>query len=129
LVALLAQAENLPDADAMMRLVQHPDTLVNGDIGRSMAGRLKEARNQPQIARSYVQGASPQNGYAYQAPLTYTLRSDPHNGGGSATTLKLFITSSGAQSDRPIQVKPDAQGFWQVQEYSSLLLGVMKPAQ
>jgi hypothetical protein len=126
-VALLAQAEGVADAEAMILAVQHPSTLINGAIGPSMASRYKDVRPQPQIARSYIVGTKPQDNYALPPTFSVDMRPDGSGFVDPGGSVKLFVFSSGAASPRPIQLKLDADGNWKVREVSSLLSGVQKP--
>lgn len=85
------------------------------------------------VARSYIKGTSPENGYQYQPPLIIKIleqdgdqqmnaRQKDENG-----LVKLFVYSSGADRPRPIQVKQNDKGVWKAYSWSSLETGVRPP--
>ncbi|MDA3940376.1 MAG: hypothetical protein PF693_13895 [Spirochaetia bacterium] len=47
----------------------------------------------------------------------------------SETEIKLFVACSGASSPRPVRVKRNSSGLWKVDEFSSLVVGVMAPSE
>jgi hypothetical protein len=111
---------------------QHRGTAKGGYKGlepsagnQMMINKLADA---PWLARSYVTGATPENGYALPAaPWTITImrRADSDQPDGS---VKLFVVSSGADTPRPIRLKKNDKGIWKIAEFSSLFVGVKNPA-
>jgi hypothetical protein len=92
-------------------------------------GRLKERLlyGREYVARSYVQGTSPENGYTIPAgPLKFKIREqansviDPNN-------IKLFVFCTGADSPRPMALKKNDKGLWKAYEWSSLQVGPRAP--
>jgi hypothetical protein len=49
--------------------------------------------------------------------------SNPHNG-NTDTKAKVFVTSSGADTARPIHLLKNDKGFWKANNWSSLVVGV-----
>jgi Domain of unknown function (DUF6935) len=82
------------------------------------------------VPRSYVQGTSPDDGYALPAePLTIlVLRQASDQELSPEDGLRLFVTCSGAASPRPLRLVRDPRGRWKVKEWSSLMVGVELPA-
>lgn len=78
----------------------------------------------PYIARSYVEDATPDNGYALPSgPLTINFQREDEADG----TAKVFVYSSGADTPRPITLKVNDKGAWKAWEWSSLEVGVRAP--
>ncbi len=81
----------------------------------------------PHIARSYVQGTSPADGYALPpAPWTIAGREQP--GDVQPDRVKTFVRSSGADSPRPVLLLKNDKGLWKANSWSSLEVGVRAPA-
>lgn len=92
--------------------------------------RLDErVRARPYVARSYVRGTSPDDGYRLPAgPLRFEVTDNPHSGDVSTGIFKVFVASSGADSPRPITLERNNRGVWKATEWSSLTSGVRAPA-
>jgi hypothetical protein len=83
---------------------------------------------QGHIPRSYVRGASPENGYELpDPPYEVEFGPNPHSGDPASGDYKVFVKSSGASSARPVRVRRDERGLWKAREWSSLLVGVKAP--
>ena len=84
----------------------------------------------PHIPRSYIEKATPENGYSLpDLPYVLTFSTNPYSGDPDAGAYKLFISCSGASSPRPITVRRNHRGIWKASEWSSLISGVKAPAQ
>jgi hypothetical protein len=80
------------------------------------------------VLKSYVEGTSPDNGYELpEPPYVFTFSANPHSGNPERGTYKVFITSSGASSPRPVTVKRNDKGIWKAHEWSTLIVGVEPP--
>ena len=100
--------------------------LSNGDLQRI---RL-QVQGRSYLPRSYIEGATPGNGYALiGAPYVVMCSDNPYSGDLDSGTYKIFVACSGADSPRPITLKRNNRGFWKASEWSSLLVGVRAPAQ
>lgn len=92
---------------------------------------LRDARDRigraPHIARSYVQGTSPQGGYALPAP-PWRVAGREQPGDVQADRGKTFVRSSGADSPRPMHLVKNDRGLWKASNWSSLEVGVRAPA-
>ncbi len=85
---------------------------------------------QAHIPRSYIKGATPENGYELPAPpYMFEFSHDPYSGDPESGKVKVFIASSGASKPRPVTVHRNNRGIWKAAEWSSLLVGVQPPAQ
>jgi hypothetical protein len=87
-----------------------------------------QIKDKPYIARSYVKGATPDNGYLLpEFPYALEFSDNPNSGNPETGTYKVFITSSGASSPRPVTVKRNDKGIWKAYEWSTLIVGVQEP--
>jgi hypothetical protein len=78
--------------------------------------------------RSYVEGATPENGYRLpEPPYRVICSANPYSGDLESGEFKVFVASSGADSPRPVTVRRGEDGLWRASEWSSLLLGVREP--
>jgi hypothetical protein len=83
---------------------------------------------QPYLPRSYIRGATPDNGYRLPAPpYTLDFSANPYSGDPASGTTKVFVACAGADSPRPVTVRRGAHGLWQAQEWSSLVVGIRAP--
>jgi hypothetical protein len=82
----------------------------------------------PEIARSYVRGATPQNAYALpEAPWTLEFtRDDRYQIADDEFRVKIL--TSGQPTARPITLRLDGNGHYRVNEASTLFVGVFAPA-
>ncbi|MFC1504777.1 DUF6935 domain-containing protein [Spirochaetota bacterium] len=90
---------------------------------------ISQMRHKPYIARSYIDGTSPENSYAlgkppYTVKMFTTVHSFYHKG-----RFRIMVHCSGADSPRPITVRANKKGIWKAYEYSSLVMGIRKPVE
>ena len=91
-----------------------------------IAWRLKE---QGHLPLCYVLGTSSEEGYRLPPPpYRFELSDNLHSGSVESGSYKVFVRCSGAASPRPVTLKRNGRGHWKAYEWSSLLLGVVKPA-
>ncbi len=96
---------------------------------RPLQSIRRQILDNPHIPRSYFLGTSPESGYRLpEPPLRIECRSGPYSGDMDNRTYKVFVTSSGAPSARPVTLHRNQRGFWKAYEWSSLLLGVRPPS-
>lgn len=88
---------------------------------------IKRIKDKPYLANSYFQETSPKNGYVLPKILNVKAVSNPYSGKKDAGDYKIFISCSGADSDRPIRLKRNNRGVWKAHEFSSLLVGIRPP--
>jgi len=80
------------------------------------------------LPRSYFQGATPENGYQLPSPpFVFEISENPYSGDVASGKYKVFVTSSGAPSPRPVTVQRNDKGVWKAFEWSSLIMGVQAP--
>jgi hypothetical protein len=83
----------------------------------------------PYIARSYLDGATPENGYALpEGPCSIYVSRHAHSGAEESGRCSVFVACSGADSPRPVILARNDRGIWKAAEWSSLLVGVRPPA-
>jgi len=85
--------------------------------------------NYPYVINSYLPGATPENNYTPGAlPHKFELTANKYSGDAAKGQIKLFIRSSGADSPRPVTLKKNSKGIWKAYEFSSIVVGIKKPA-
>ncbi|MDV6237720.1 hypothetical protein CH379_018990 [Leptospira ellisii] len=99
-------------------------------LSRNLVDLIKRQIEQhPYLIGSYLPGSSASNGYIPgPPPYSFTLSSNRFSGSTESGERKLFIPSSGADTERPVTLKRNPKGIWKVKEFSSLLVGIKKPA-
>ena len=98
-----------------------PADFEKNSFHATFVNRMKE---QPEIFRSYCQGATPENNYKAdpdKCELTVT-KSDEDYG----DTWAVYIKSSGADSNRKIQLIKGENGLWLIRDYPGIYSGVKK---
>lgn len=81
------------------------------------------------MVRSYFFGATPENNYNFgDLPIVIETSTNKYSE-ISEHEIKLFIACSGAGSPRPVRVERNSSGLWKVDEFSSLVVGVIPPAE
>lgn len=84
----------------------------------------------PHVARSYVQGTRPEEGYRLpDGPLIFEISADPRGGDINTGRAKVFLASTGADLPRPVTLQRNNRGLWKAKEWSSLTLGVRPPVE
>ena len=129
---LLATNEDERTGLTCATMLLHPDRLRAGDLhdgrepGQHYRDLLRTAAGKPYIARSYLVGASPGNGYRPDPPLRVRWR--PHDTpSASPERVRLMLLSAGADNPRPITLRRGDDGLWTVDEASSIFVGVRPP--
>jgi len=138
-VYVLAQLAYSQDPElglACLTVALTADRLVDGDKGYKgkqlslveMQAFRDRIGRKPYIARSYIQGTSPEGAYALpEGPLRVRIKEQ--TGDVTAERAKLFVYSTGADSPRPLTLLPNNRGLWKVREWSSLQVGVRPPVE
>lgn len=121
--AVLCRYEESPqDTIDMLNFLKGPQPMSVYDQ-QFLRDRLK---GRGYIPRSYFAGSSPQNNYEPSQPFSVTVSDNPYSYTEQGY-VKLFIRSSGADSERPIQMRQKgAQWFLWV---NLLMADIRKPAQ
>jgi hypothetical protein len=137
-VALLAYGGNEELGRQCLTVAVDRGRLQEGDKGykgwqlsvRDLERVRLQVRDKTYLPKSYINGATPENGYTLPAPpYVVTCSDNPHSGDVDSGTYKVFVACSGASSPRPVTVKRNNKGFWKASEWSSLLVGVKPPVQ
>lgn len=121
IVALSQYNKNQTTAIEMINLLKGPKPLDDYDMGflkRRMEGKKEY------LANSYFLGSSPSNNYTPKKPYSVRVSYNKYSY-AEANYVKVFITSSGADSPRPITLRKKGNK-WYLWEYSSILLGIRK---
>ena len=91
---------------------------------------IKQMDNKKYLGNTYIKGTTANFSYALNNPPYVVLTStNPYSGSANSGTLKVFVQCSGADTDRPITLIRNEQGFWKAKEFSSLMVGVKAPKQ
>lgn len=113
------------EASKMLRYIMHTDANWEGNQRHvTFLRRLKDP-SLHYIFRSFAAGTSPENGYrmspdAYQLVFTRKDRQQDY--------IRVFLRSSGADSDRRVWVKQYPDGFWYVINNADTYAKVRDPA-
>lgn len=113
------------EASKMLRYIMHTDANWEGNQRHvTFLRRLKDP-SLHYIFRSFAAGTSPENGYrmspdAYQLVFTRKDRQQDY--------IRVFLRSSGADSDRRVWVKQYSDGFWYVINNADTYAKVRDPA-
>ena len=86
--------------------------------------------DKPYLPRAYFKGAAPQNNYKPLQPYTLEFEPDqrPQDLGEGYT--RLYITTAGADSPRPIVLRKKASApEWFVWEYPAIVMSIRVPAE
>jgi hypothetical protein len=95
------------------------------DLGNSADFSLKQVDGKNYIPRSYIKGATVNNGYEIgQPPYKIEIERTADAGDGM---VKVFVRTSGADTARPITMRKNDAGVWKGFEYSSIFVSVKQP--
>ena len=134
--ALLAYAEDAVLGRACLAQAVAPTLWQQGpggDTGRELRRRdmsllASQTERHTHLPRTYVVGATPDNGYLLpEGPLALRISRNRYSGSEEDGRVKVFVACAGADSPRPVTVTRDTQGLWRAREWSSLLSGVRPP--
>ncbi len=135
--ALLLYAENRELGQQCLTVAVDSSSLQDGPHGYKGRQLLTkdlqrvelQVRGKEYLPRSYIQGATPANGYTLPAlPYTVVCSDNAYSGDRQGDSYKVFVSSSGAASPRPVTLRRNDKGFWKATEWSSLVVGVQPPA-
>jgi hypothetical protein len=86
-------------------------------------------QSKPYIARSYITGTSPENGYTLPSPpLTVRVSRNKYSEQGNGD-VKVFVQCSGADSPRPVTLRKNNRGIWKAVNVNSLFVGIRPPVE
>lgn len=121
--ALCRYPQSSEDCFVMIDVLRGPNPLNDMDK-QFISDRF---RDKDYVPRSYFAGAAPDNDYTPTEPYTLTVKTDPHSF-DEENMARLYVSSGGADSPRPITLRKAKDGSWYLWEYSSVLLGIRQPA-
>ncbi len=84
--------------------------------------RFMQNKKYPYIAKSYMGGATPENGYTPDIPYTIEVKDNPYSYTEDGYA-KLLLKSGGADSERPIMLRKMKTGRWVL--WSDTVLGIL----
>lgn len=85
-------------------------------------------RGKSYLPLAYFEGATPGNSYQPQVPYILNVLADPRPQDVEPGYLRVFLTTSGADSPRPMKLRQKVStGEWFLWEYSSILSGIRIP--
>jgi hypothetical protein len=103
-------------------------TAKEGPSAHDMQLIRRQLAAHPHLPRSYIRGATPENGYSLpEPPYELQFTDNPYSGDPASSQYKVFVHCSGAASPRPITLVQNAQGIWKASEWSSLIVGIVPP--
>lgn len=136
ILAMLVFEDYPAEAEKMViEAITDDNLLIAADGTKSLMPHMKDhlykrLKLDPNIARSYVEGATPQNGYALPVGQGYTFRFSRNRlSQVSDTEVRVFVATSGQGTPRPISMKLQPSGVWKAEEGSSLFVGVYLAAE
>jgi len=134
IIALIVYSQNESLGEKMLTVALDRSNLQKGSAykgfapHRSLNYHLGRVGSWKDGVRSYVQGATPENGYELpDGPLVFEFSRNRFSE-TSPENIKVFVASSGASSPRPVRLLQNNRGVWKAKELSSLFLGVAAPA-
>lgn len=85
-------------------------------------------RGKSYLPLAYFEGATPGNNYQPRVPYILNVLADPRPQDVEPGYLRVFLTTSGADSPRPMKLRQKVStGEWFLWEYSSILSGIRIP--
>ena len=109
---------------AAMNLLRGPKPMTPYDC-QFLRDRL---RGKSYLPLAYFEGATPGNNYQPRVPYILNVLADPRPQDIEPGYLRVFLTTSGADSPRPMKLRQKVStGEWFLWEYSSILSGIRIP--
>ena len=109
---------------AAMNLLRGPKPMTPYDC-QFLRDRL---RGKSYLPLAYIEGATPGNNYQPRVPYILNVLADPRPQDVEPGYLRVFLTTSGADSPRPMKLRQKVStGEWFLWEYSSILSGIRIP--
>jgi len=98
-------------------------------VGSSDMSLIKrQLNNNNKIPNAYIEGANLKNNYSVNLPYIYKFSHNKYSGDKSQGKFKVFVKCYGADSPRPIHLRKNSKGIWKAVSWSSVLVGIKKPA-
>ena len=124
-VALNVYNQDRAEAIAMINYLRGPNPLNSDDI-RLLNEHMAQNNKEGCLARSYLAGAIPQNGYTPSQPYTIAITDNPYTYYDGAVAT-VFVWCGGDNNPRSITMCKSADSLWYLGELS-LLDGVQPSA-
>ena len=107
---------------AAMNLLRGPRPMTSYDV-QFLRERLS---GKSYLPLAYFEGATPENGYTPAVPYVLNVREDAKD--SEPGYLRLFLTTTGADSPRPVKLRQKGStGEWFLWDYTSILVGIRVP--
>lgn len=87
----------------------------------------RQLKVDPNIARSYFRGSDPAQGYLIPQGALEIALSRNRLSVVSDKQVRIYVTTSGAGTPRPITLVKESDGMWRVNDAGSLFVGVYAP--
>ena len=117
LCALCAYSEDRAAGTEMLNFLRGPRPMSPADIA-FLNDRLMDGKNY--VARSYFNGATPENEYTPTKPYTVKVISNQYSELEGGNYMKLLINSGGADSPRSVTLRKTGGGKWYLWEQNLL---------
>ena len=113
LCALCVYSKDRENGTEMLNFLRGPRPMSPADIA-FLNDRLMDGRDY--IARSYFNGATPENEYTPSTPYTVKVSSNQYSKLEGGKYMKLLISSGGADSPRSVTLRRTDSGTWYLWE-------------
>lgn len=117
LCALCAYSEDREAGTEMLNFLRGPRPMSPAEIA-FLNDRLMDGKNY--VARSYFNGATPENEYTPTVPYTVKVISNQYSKLENGNYMKLLINSGGADSPRSVTMRKNGSGTWYLWEQNLL---------
>ena len=117
LCALCAYSEDREAGTEMLNFLRGPRPMSPAEIA-FLNDRLMDGKNY--VARSYFNGATPENEYTPSTPYTVKVISNQYSKLENGNYMKLLIHSGGADSPRSVTLRKTGGGTWYLWEQNLL---------
>ena len=117
LCALCAYSEDREAGTEMLNFLRGPRPMSPADIA-FLNDRLMDGKTY--VARSYFNGATPENEYTPTTPYTVKVISNQYSKLEDGNYMKLLIHSGGADSPRSVTLRKTGGGTWYLWEQNLL---------
>ena len=113
LCALCAYSEDREAGTEMLNFLRGPRPMSPADIA-FLNDRLMDGKTY--VARSYFNGATPENEYTPTTPYTVKVISNQYSKLENGNYMKLLLSSGGADSPRSVTLRKTGGGTWYLWE-------------
>ena len=119
-VALNAYGNNRNEAVAMINYLRGPNPLSENDVNL-LDDALSQTDAVHHLARSYLAGATPQNGYTPSQPYTIFVIDNPYtylDTNAVREYARLLVRCGGDDTPRAVTMRKSGNGLWHLWEHS-----------